>query len=819
MGRSLPGLTGRIGRAVVSRAVRAAKAVLAEPTVRELAKSPLFDAEFYTAQTGISFGSTTAAARHFVRQRGADQYSPHPLISRAFLPEKALARWHRGGTKAMLAWFGSEASVRSAWSAFFDPRTLGDKRTPKSVLRAFAKLGETSSLPTIPAMKPVILTGGDLRRLTLAAAAALRTALAAPLAEPALAATPGPQDEFGADSDHWPWVLLGRDLIDWDAAEAALPSRVPGRVSVVMPVFEDARMTVQAVSALVTHTADADLEIIVVDNGSSQPFSLALATAVAAFAHTEVVRLDRNYNFALGSNYGAARATGEHVLFLNNDTAVRAGWLAPLLAKLADPEVLGVQPLLVYPDETIQSAGTRFLAEGYLPCTPLAGHPVEDGRAVADLPFAVVTAAALLMRATDVVALRGFDPIFVNGSEDIDLCLRAPQLRPGAFAVEPASIVEHRESRTPGRGLRIPENRRLFLQRWRGRLPVGQPPELARLGLEVAAVRADGSAFPAALPVLVRPRDGRALRWSIKNPAPGGPSGLRWGDTHFVEDLAASLTALGQEVVSYRFGSYAAAATAFDDVNLVLRGIRRIPPNPGQLNVMWIISHPEDVTAEELAGFDLVYAASISWAQRVSAEWGIEVRPLLQATDASAFAPRTAADLPDAEADIVFVGQTRPDSARKIVMDAVEAGLPVKVWGERWARFLPPGHLQGDYYPNDQLPQLYQSARVVLSDHHPDMAAEGFVANRLFDAVASGARVISDHVEGVDALFSGAVQVYDTPEDLARLTSPDGLAEFPDAATMATISARVAQQHSFQARAQTMLDDVHGKLDRGATGN
>lgn len=814
MGRGLAQIAGRLGRAIRSRAVSMAKALLAEPTVGELAKSPLFDAEFYAAQTGTRFGSAKAAARHFVRNQGVDQFSPHPLISRAFLPEKALARWHRGGTKAMLAWFGSEAAVRTAWSAFFDPRTLGDKRTPKSVLKTLAKLTEADPLPTNPAMKPVTLTYGEVRRRTLTAAADLRAQLALPVAEPVIAAPAGAEQPFGADSEHWRWVVLGQELIDWDAAEASLPTRVAGRVSVVMPVFEDARMTVDAVSALATHSAGADLEIIVVDNGSGQPFSLALATAVAAFANTEVVRLERNYNFALGSNYGAARSTGEFVLFLNNDTAVRAGWLEPLLAKLTEPSILGVQPLLVYPDETIQSAGTRFLAEGYLPCTPLAGHPVEDGRAVADLAFEVVTAAALLMRAADVVALRGFDPIFVNGSEDIDLCLRAPQLRPGSFAVEPASIVEHRESRTPGRGLRIPENRRLFLQRWRGQLPVGSPPELARLGMEVAALRSDGGAFPAALPVVVRPRAERPLRWSIKNPAPGGPSGLRWGDTHFAEDLAAGLSAHGQEVVSYRFGSYAAPATAFDEVNLVLRGIRRIPPQPGQLNVMWIISHPEDVTAEELAGFDLVYAASTSWAKRVSAEWGIEVRPLLQATDAAAFRPRTSPALPGAEADIVFVGQTRPAGPRKIVMDALEAGLPVKVWGERWARFLPPGHLQGDYYPNDQLPQLYQSVRVVLSDHHPDMAAEGFVANRLFDAVASGARVISDYVEGLDELFGGAVQVYETPADLARLTAAEGLATFPGATALVAISTKVAKEHSFEARANTIIHDVRQLLGR-----
>ncbi|MCE1174762.1 MAG: glycosyltransferase [Propionibacteriales bacterium] len=808
MAQPLTSLPRRLAAATLSRSAASARNLLAESTVSALAKHPVFDADFYAAQVGTSFSSPHAAARHFVRTKAAGHFSPHPLVNLGYLPDKAVTRWQRGGAQAMLAWFTSPAAVRTPWSAFFDPRTLGDDRTAKTALKRVAALKDTTVTAAMPPAVRLALPYSVVRATCIEAAARLA-------AEPAVADLPVPAsiEGFGGDSEHRVWVAAGEQLIDWAQAEAGVAARVPGRVSVVIPVFEDSRMTLDAVAALVEHTQGHDVEILVVDNGSSLQHALGLATAIAAFDATTVLRLERNYNFALGSNYGAVHASGEYVLFLNNDTAVRAGWLPPLLARLADPQVLGVQPLLVYPDQTIQSAGTRFLAEGYLPCTPLAGHPVEDGRSVAGLDFAVVTAAALLMRARDVVALRGFDPIFVNGSEDIDLCLRAAELRAGSFAVEPASVVEHREGRTPGRGLRIPENRRLLLQRWRGRLPVGPAPELERLGLEVSALRCDGSAYPAALPVLVRPGSvERPLRWSIKNPAPGGASGMRWGDTHFVDDLAAALTGLGQEVVSYRHGSYDAAATAFDDVNLVLRGIRRIPPKPGQLNVMWIISHPEDVTAEELAGFDLVYAASRSWAAKMSAEWGVEIRPLLQATDASAFHPRTSAELPGADADVVFVGQTRPDRPRQIVMDAIAAGVPVKVWGERWARYLPPGHLQGDYVMNADLPALYRSAKIVLSDHHPDMAAEGFVANRLFDAVASGARVISDEVAGVEELFSSAVQVYRTVDDLARLTSDEGLAAFPDAAEMARISAAVASDHSFAARARTLLNDVHEHL-------
>ena len=142
-------------------------------------------------------------------------------------------------------------------------------------------------------------------------------------------------------------------------------------------------------------------------------------------------------------------------------------------------------------------------------------------------------------------------------------------------------------------------------------------------------------------------------------------------------------------------------------------------------------------------------------------------------------------------------------------MDAIEGGLSPKVWGVRWDEYIPPHLIQSDYYPYESLPSVYREARVVLADHWPDMAREGFVANRLFDAVATGAHVISDKVDGIEQLFDGAVQTYSTSEELAWLASPLGLiAAFPDSAGMTRIASSVAEHHSFDVRAEVLVRDV-----------
>ena len=110
----------------------------------------------------------------------------------------------------------------------------------------------------------------------------------------------------------------------------------------------------------------------------------------------------------------------------------------------------GVQPLLLYPTGTIQSAGVAFPTTGGLPHNFLAGFPAEDAAGVDGLRFHALTGAALALRTEDVVALRGFDPVFTNGMEDVDLCQRLAALRPGHFRVVTDVPVVHHESRTAG---------------------------------------------------------------------------------------------------------------------------------------------------------------------------------------------------------------------------------------------------------------------------------------------------------------------------------------------------------------------------------
>lgn len=588
-------------------------------------------------------------------------------------------------------------------------------------------------------------------------------------------------------------------------------------VGIAIPTYEDWELTRTAVQRVLETVGDREVAVVVVDNGSRRPVASILAACFASDDRVVVRRMPRNTDFALGSNLAAAEAAGRYTVFLNNDTAAQDGWLDPLLRTL-EAGAAAAQPLLLYGDRTVQTAGTVFFGGLTMPSHLLAGvHPVDVGPAVDQYDFSALTAACLAVRFEDVVALGGFDPHYVNGMEDVDFCLRLREHSAAPLRVCTGSRVVHFESRTVGRGDHHNANRARFVVRWRDTLQRLDDRSVFDTGpvelLDTAWSRFEPSPLWTVRPVL-RSRRGSArvdepeprLRWAIKTAATGDLAGDRWGDTFFAEALAEALGRLGQEVVIDRSTSHARDSASWDDVTLTLRGLVRFVPQPGAVNLLWVISHPDLVTRHELSsGFDRVYAAGANWAQQISRRWGVQVRTLLQATDSSRFHP--GADLGADRRGVLFVGRTR-GVPRVIVRDVIAAGGEPEVYGDDgWEQFIEPRFVKGAGIGNEDVPAAYGAAAIVLNDHWKDMADNGFFSNRLFDAAATGARIISDPVQGMEQLFGGQVQCYEDLERLRQLLDPRS-PHWPDPAELHTLAGRVTAEHSFDARARVLLDEA-----------
>ena len=460
--------------------------------------------------------------------------------------------------------------------------------------------------------------------------------------------------------------IQGNALVNWKQ----VPEGASGRVSIIIPMYEKWLMTRRAVEAVLRTSADYDLEIIIIDNGSKFQESWKLRSWFAGDPRVTIVRLPKNMNFSAGCNFGASQSSGEFLFFLNNDTEVQGDWLGSLVDTLQEPNVLGVQPLLLFPDDSIQSAGTVFPSENSVPTAFLSHLSPEYARQVRGMWFRAVTGAALLVRRRDFFEVEGFDPQFINGMEDVDLCLRLSLKREGgAFRVEPESRVTHYESKSEGRFNNVVGNRLLFLQRWGESIQDNEKENYETVGLQVTHVSPDGLEIAGPRVHLARSKECEKMRWGIKYASTGGAPGEKWGDTPFVNSLSAELEQLGFSISTYRHGANNDSIHALDDVNLVIRGLDRVSPIPGQVNILWVISHPEKVSPAEIAGFDLVFSASPAWADKMNTEYGFSIQPLLQATDGQHFNPEE----PSLEKriDVLFVGSVHEGRRRGSVEDAI----------------------------------------------------------------------------------------------------------------------------------------------------
>lgn len=610
------------------------------------------------------------------------------------------------------------------------------------------------------------------------------------------------------ESSRWQGVVLAKNIFNWERDEAK--ERVPGRVSVILPAYENSQSTIDAVESILDNCRYDDIEVIVVDGGSTERHARRYIQYFSCRDNIRLVRLARNFYNSIGNNYGYFESSGEFLLFVDHKTRMRSGTIADLVNKLRDDSIAGVNPVILKRDDTIHSAGVAWVAPGTLPLQFLEGHPLEDARYSTDHAFAAASATGLLMRAVDFRALHGFDASYVSAMHDIDLTLRAAKLRPGGFHTVPSVAMAHLKGNQNSSDQQLVLDGRVFMETWRNDLPATDLDLFSTSTFEAVRVGPDSSLLKPEVPtaaVTLGRKAGSPRRWSIKNPADPGMRGDEWGDTHFINSFAASLRQLDQEVVTLRHGAHASASGVLDDVSLVVRGLHRTVPIPGATNILWIISHPDKVSADELAGFDLVYAASHAWAEWATKEYGIDVRPLLQATDATRF---FYADSPASHTnDLVFVGGNFAKRNRKSVVDAVESGVRLKVYGPGWEGVVPSEMIGGPYIENDRLADVYRDARFVLADHWDLMAREGFVQNRIFDAVASGCRVISDDVKDLDKVFGEEVLVYRTPDDIRRfveesIAQSHGQAE----ARRREASQKVIDNHTFDARARQLVSDV-----------
>lgn len=142
-------------------------------------------------------------------------------------------------------------------------------------------------------------------------------------------------------------------------------------VSIVIVNYNTRQLTAQCMNSIVANEPKANLEIVVVDNASSDQSADWLE---ARYPHINLVRSSKNLGVAGGNNLGIRAGRGRYVLLLNSDTLVLPGMIDRVVEFLdAHPEVAGVGGNLINPDGTFQAGFVDFpsLSQEFLIVTRL----------------------------------------------------------------------------------------------------------------------------------------------------------------------------------------------------------------------------------------------------------------------------------------------------------------------------------------------------------------------------------------------------------------------------------------------------------------
>jgi GT2 family glycosyltransferase len=285
---------------------------------------------------------------------------------------------------------------------------------------------------------------------------------------------------------------LERTALPARAEQSELPHRLKilpaprerySRVSIIIPTRDAPAVLGRCLKSVFEKTSHPNFEVILMDNETTDDRALALMTQYPL----RRIAFPNPFNFSRANNQGAAAATGELLVFLNNDTEVVAeDWLQHLSYYAEQPDVGAAGALLAYDDRTVQHAGVALGMRG------TADHVMRRFRIDADgyagtlacaREVSVVTGACLMTRKSIFDDIGGFNPHFFTAYQDVDLCLRLRARGLRVICTPRALLLHHEFVSRPSYYYDIID-RMLLLDQWEEFIGRGDPYYNPNLDLE-----------------------------------------------------------------------------------------------------------------------------------------------------------------------------------------------------------------------------------------------------------------------------------------------------------------------------------------------
>ncbi|TFL15997.1 glycosyltransferase family protein [Jannaschia formosa] len=590
----------------------------------------------------------------------------------------------------------------------------------------------------------------------------------------------------------------------WTAG-AAPEVALTGRVSVIVLNLDGAELLDAMFDSCASEDLNGEIEWIVVDHGSTDDSRGVCERHAAKGADIRFLARRSNCSFSDSNNFGVTHATGDILVFANNDLIFDQGFSARLRDYMRRPEIgaVGVRLLdhIDHPrrkDLRIdQHLGVFFESR----VTPQNWVRPYEARACAEIDGIVetvrciaVTGAFLAMRRSDFEAVGGFDESYFYGLEDIDLCLKVRTTLDRDIVCANDITVTHRRGFSRRKDTSSAHwrqrNNEIFTGRW-----------------------------------------GETLRRMVKRTSlahPGYITGIRPVFSFMVTDVGDE-TPFGDYYTALELGRalqrilpchvrYVPESDWYDlsGIDVVVAMVNRFDIAKGRNASPWLVTvnwmrQWFDRWAEDasLYAYDFLFASSAPACEMLEARTDRPVHLLPIASSYHDFAEAKLKD--DWQSDYSFTGNRfGPPREIEFQLDPGRIEGKGKVFGHNWEG-TPFETLGQGPVPYSSIPRVYGSTRVVLDDANVATKPWGSCNSRVFDAMSSGALLISNGELGCRELFGDLVPTFHDADSLTE-TLNYWLKNEPERIARAKEMQEVIRTgHTYDVRARELLSHLTEK--------
>ena len=587
----------------------------------------------------------------------------------------------------------------------------------------------------------------------------------------------------------------------WKTLRNSPPKALRGRrepsVGIIIVNRNDSERLDRLFASFERHNSYKATKFVVVDRGSVDDSREICARWAAKLPMTFVDRRTA-FSVAASSNYAVALAADcDLLVFMNSDVELCADALPPMVAFMENEDcgVLGVR--LRAGAEGSDSAGAcvDYLGIALDDCAPGAAfrpYNVPVSCADDDVPGGAWEAPAvarefMMVRRSEFCSVGGFDEDYLAGCEDVDFCLLMRQrLGKGAFCMAGVRALKQAGPvRSPPRG---------------GNLKPGRA-DLSRLEQRAGAlVRSEMIADMFRQPPLLRPRPTRVAFAVTKADMKGEA-----GDYFTAFELGAKLNQLYGWHVRYLELDRWYDLDYFDIVVAMRHDF-----DPGQIRtanphlvlIGWVRNWSDLwLSNPQTRKFDQIWASSAMSARSLEERLGRQVPIIRIASNVARFGGGEFSSA--LHSDYCFAGSYF-EAPRDIItaVDPESVPFAFAVYGHNWQKVPAIARYSRGPLSYERMPDVYASTRIVIDDSNHTTLKWGSLNSRVFDALASGALVLTNNVIGSDETFGGLLPTWSSRDQLTQLLLRYLSDENARRALVDELRASVLLRHSYERRAQ-----------------